>query len=367
MLEKTQGRVPMAITDTETAEVSANEELDDLFKDAPITPDFSKMKKAELVAFYTEKYNEDVIGFTLTIEEFSKLKVAEMKASLKTAFPDPDALDSPEITGFDPKDVINATVVEVQGLENEDAAVAYILERADQVQFTYFQIGGALAEIQSKGWFTDYDDFWTFVESTFGFGKRKAQYLTQIYHRVLSCEIAWDDFKDIGWTKLGIIAGRLTPENHKQWLGDIKGLTFAEIRELVKDDDTSETGANSSLVTKKLSFHKDQAELVEMAIDKAKKDGSTDSESVAVEYICTDYLAGPGTTPKDVAKSGSASEIISTEDLKRVFETIVEQVGDAEAAVDAVMQAVDEAYTPHFPAMEILVNLNGAVDLDGDE
>lgn len=339
------------------------------------TPDFDKMKTAELVAFYDQHG-----GVGPTVDEFKKLKVAEKKALLKSAFPDPEALDSPDVTGLDLTDPIHRTVVEVASLKDEAAAIAYITSLNDDAQFNFFRVGGALAEMLAHGWMGDHEDFGSFVEAEFGFKLRKAQYLIAIYNALVTCGATWPDVKNVGWAKLALVAsaGLLDAENYKEWIERIEDATFSSVHEMVKEAKGTKSGDGStsgeSTPTKKLKFtvHEDQEQNILAAIEKAKADGETEFDGPALEYLCLDYLSGPpaqsGETAEAETQGAPAPATAAAEGgpvdeaLQAVMQRAVDEKGDATDALQLVVEALEVVFEEHFPDLDLEVYLDGKED-----
>ena len=188
--------------------------------------------------------------------------------------------------------VENATVAE--SLERAKAAV----ESGDEDQF---QLGGDLFKISEEKRYSEegYDKFTVYVADALGLHPRKAYYMIDFYKAIVASEVKWADVKDLGWTKLRILARIITKKNAKKWIAvaeKIKG--YRELEELVakakpkadKGEDPPASTGDTTTMTFKL--HADQKEIVDMALDKAMEEGSTDVKSVALEYICQDYLSG---------------------------------------------------------------------------
>lgn len=331
-------------------------------------PDFEQMKVVDLKAFAVENVAPEAA------ELACKMKKAELIEYLKATFPHPDALDTPEVTGYDPADPIHETVASVQALKSEEDAIAYVLGALDVNEFNFFRMGGALAEMLAKGWMGDCDDFGSFVEGTFGFKLRKAQNLISIYHAIVSCGATWEEVKGIGWSKLSVIATILTPDNYKAWFEKIEDATYASVQEMVKDATESGStdpvdGDAESTPKKTLKFvvHEDQLETIQTALKKAKEVGQTEYDGPALEWICLDYLGGSGgavattdeTQPEEKAVSSEAAfvgmikKLIKDED--EPLDALVIAVDAFEAAFGTVYPDIDfDVYTEGKPAEDDL-------------
>lgn len=302
-----------------------------------------KGKKAELIALYGDLPSE---GLPMTVEAFSSLPVGKMRSVLKTLIEDPEALDTPEVTGFNSSDPIHATVAEVEKLESEGDAVKYIASLKEDVDFNFFKIGGALAAMQAKGWTGEYPDLWAFVEATIGIKARKARYLIAIYHALIGCGATWAEAKPVGWSKLALLASILAPENYKALFEQAASSTWATVEQMVRDYKAhlANTGGEApaegeSTPIKALTFkvHEDQLEVIRAAIDKAKEEGETDYDGQALELISVSYLNDPNKPP--VAKPQQAAPPF---DLKTLFESLRKTKGDD--ALDPIFEALSGAF-----------------------
>ena len=336
-------------------------------------PDFEKMKLVELKAFATAE-------LPVQAEELCKLKKADLIIALKNAFPNPDALDSPQVTGFNPMDPIHATVSEVQGLKSEEEAIKYIRGLVDANDFNFFQMGGMLAEMLTHGWMGEYDDFGSMVEGEFGLKYRKALYLIVIYHAVVSCGASWDEVKKIGWSKLRLIATLLTPDNYKAWFEKIADVSFVTVEEMVKaagadgSQASADAGAESTpKKTLKFVVHEDQLETIKEALKKARAAGNTEFDGPALEWICIDYLAGGATQALSEAAQGttvangeaeSEEAFAPQEAFTRMIEKLIETEDEPFDALVIALDAFEAAFKIVYPDVEFDVYTDGKPDED---
>lgn len=329
-------------------------------------PDFTKLKKAELVEFYTEHY-ADIEAADLAPEQFKKLKAPEMRTQLKAFFPDPEALDSPEVTGFDPNDVIHQTVAEVQAIETQDEAIEKILSAQDVSEFNFFVIGGVLASMQANSWGGEGESFYAFVLETFGYKIRKAQILIQVYHKLVGCGATWAEAKVVGWGKLAVIATHLEPENYKDWFKKAANATHLELAQLVKAANANGAPPDpnaESTPLKKLTFaiHEDQEETIQEAIQKAKELGDTTFDGQALELMSADFLAGDAAAASDgpVEESqADAEESAGPVDLRKLFESLTTASGNSDDAAQKILTAFDEV----FGDIHVVVYMDGKPEL----
>lgn len=167
---------------------------------------------------------------------------------------------------------------------------------AEETEATFFKLGGVLSVIQANGWFTPYASFREFVEKEHGLHYRKAVYWVGIYNSLAESKVPWGKVAGLGWTKLKEIAAVLTPDNVDEWVKIAGGQTTLQLIETVKAslqkdapkqlaDQTSKT-----VTTKTFKVHDEQKATIDAALAKAKDEGGTQVDTVALEYICSDYL-----------------------------------------------------------------------------
>jgi hypothetical protein len=195
-------------------------------------------------------------------------------------------------------DVIMEVAHEVENLTQEKA-ISMVPTLVEDLEFNLFKIGGILSVINAHKWFGEHKNFKELVEKEFNMEYRKAMYLADIYNNLLENEIPWESVKDVGWTKLRVLAKHLTKDNVDYWVAQAKKLTFIQLLEALKqsnkggEKEVEESDPTTSTVTT-LTFklHEDQKEVVKTAIEKAKEEFETDFDNVALERLCTGYLGG---------------------------------------------------------------------------
>lgn len=212
---------------------------------------------------------------------------------------------------------------------------------SEDIESNYFKLGGVLKIIQQQQWFEGYATFDAFVLERFGFKARKAAYLISIYTNLVDKQIPWAKVGHLGWTKLKDLAPILTKENIDEWVAKADGLTVLELQALLKsqeggDTEDGESTAKTSTDVVKIGFklHKDQAEMVQTALAKAKGELGTDHDNVALAGICSGYLA-------------NASSVAGTQSLESQF---------AAAGVEAVLAAFEKV----FPNVDLEVTVQEA-------
>lgn len=232
----------------------------------------------------------------------------------------------------DKSNVLFAVAEEVEGL-TKPKALNLAEKLSDTIETDYLRLGGVLKVIYENAWFEGYETFGSFVAEKFGFQERKAKYLMEIYTSLIDKMIPWEKVSKLGWTKLKDLARFLTPENVDEWVEKAMPLTVVELQQLLKQENASKEKSVSTtddVTTVKFKLKNDQAETIQQALNKAKAEGGTDYDNVALELICTGYLSGSVGGP-------SLSELMK-------------QVG---------YEAVLEQFDSLFPNIDITVSVNG--------
>lgn len=205
---------------------------------------------------------------------------------------------------------IQDVAIKVEAL-SKGKALSTALELFETIESSFFELGGVLALIKNNQWYDGldksgqpYKNFSDYVSEKFDFKVRKADYLIEIYEALVTQDIPWEKVKDLGWTKLSMIAKLLTPENVDDWVSKATPLTVAELKLLLSPQTVGADGTSkptSDIVIKKFSLHSDQNVNVTEALQKAKVALSTDADNVALDAICIGYVGNTTSIPSDVA------------------------------------------------------------------
>lgn len=195
----------------------------------------------------------------------------------------------------------------VNEIENLQEAQTYELIGAlvDQIEFTYFKLGGILSRAQAHGWQDGYPSFGEFVEGKYGLAYRKAMYLINIYNSLVDSKVPWDKVAGLGWSKLREIAPLLTLANVDHWVALAEQQNHVQLIESVKVA-KGEKKALDNLSTLTFYPNVDQRAKFKAALAKAKEALGTEVSSVALEYICLEYLGSHQTLAQHMQAIGPA-------------------------------------------------------------
>ena len=195
-------------------------------------------------------------------------------------------------------DVISDISNLVENLNEADAR-AMVGALQEGAEFTFVRMGAVLSVIQAKSWFEPHASFKDYVEAEHGIAYRRAMYWIGIYNGLVESEVPWKKVAHLGWSKLAKIVPILTKANVETWVTRAEANTVLQLEEMVKAEQSklklgtsAEGGEPKTVTTMTFKVHNDQKVTVEAALKKAKDVSGTDIGTVALEFICLDYLGG---------------------------------------------------------------------------
>jgi hypothetical protein len=209
----------------------------------------------------------------------------------KTMTPTPDAL------GMYPDDPMLSKVHAIENLKTEADAIAMADElKANQI-ITFFQLGGVLRRILEEHWFGKYGSFEELCLEKFDIRKTRAYDMVFIYKTFVEANIPFETYRALGWAKLRLLCSYakdmgLNPKEFSDRLEKAKPLTSLQLKAELAPSLGGHVPSNTTTITFKP--HADQLEIIEDAIDKSKKLSGTPYNTVALEWICIEYLNNPG-------------------------------------------------------------------------
>jgi len=265
----------------------------------------------------------------------AKTTKAPAKKAVKTT---KSKVKTGEVVG---KDLILDTVQELENM-NQAATLKGVRACLETAGYSNFQLGGLLQRIQEEGWWDngEHESFKDFIQAEYGLGLRKAAYLMAIYTGLVESGVKWEQVQALGWTKLRELVSMLTVDNVDEWVEKAKEMTTLQLIEYIKaekaqgkgDKDAPTKEEAQKIKTKTFKLHADQLETVDTALERAREEGETEYDTVALDYICMRYLSN------DAGKAKTTKPPT----LEKQFK---------EAGVDKVLEAFEEA----FPECNITV------------
>ena len=163
----------------------------------------------------------------------------------------------------------------------------------------YFEIGRGINHVhENKLWALEFKNLEEFGEIVLEFGKSKLYQLLEIY-KVFGVEFQYtsDTLQEKNWTKLrGLVRlrkeGVLNKKNVEFWVKRVAQLKGDQLQDVIaeglgKTDKKEIQGVRMSFVVEK-----DQAAVIDRAINLVINSTGSESRGKALEFICADYLAG---------------------------------------------------------------------------
>lgn len=229
-------------------------------------------------------------------------------------------------------DLILDTVEQLENLTSEQA-IPMARELMESTGFNNFKLGGLLNRISEEGWWDDgeCESFKAYINQEFGLGFRKAAYLMNIYTALVESGVKWEQVKALGWTKLRELVSILTPDNVDEWVEKAKDMTVIQLQEYIKAAKQNESKGPDAppkeepkkVTTKTFKLHEDQVETVETALARAREEGETEFDAVALDYICMRYLSNDTGKAKKAAPAkidAAAFQKLGAEEVLSIFE-----------------------------------------------
>lgn len=315
--------VPVEEATIKSFDKMTGKEIDAIVKDnnLDVPKNWSTMKVAEKQKYMSDTYSieeeeatpeEAAPAEPVNTEAEEQVAVPVEEPSEPAPEPEPAAEVQAEGTSTEVTIVPEQQVIDhdemttiAKDIENLDAenALKQALELTTTAEVTYFRLGGVFNKIKEEQYYKTlgFKNFKQYVETVHGIKYRKAMYWADIYNGLIESGVDWALVKGIGWTKLKEVVGVITKDNVKEWVGIASSQTAIQLAHTVKDwkkaqkDGSPANPAQSSVITTKtFKVHADQKENIEAAIAKAKEIANTEFDTVALEMIALDYLAGTG-------------------------------------------------------------------------
>ena len=122
----------------------------------------------------------------------------------------------------------------------------FVRERLFTVSRTFresrIEIATLLDETQREEYWRDtHSSFRDYVEQSLKISQRTAQELLKVIRACRAANIAAATIAELEWSKVAIVAGRLTPENAVQVLADVKDKSYGELKKMVRREKAAGT------------------------------------------------------------------------------------------------------------------------------
>lgn len=202
----------------------------------------------------------------------------------------------------------------VHEVENLNEADALVMAPAlvDAGEASSFRMGGVLSRIRAKEWYAPHETFEVYVEQEVGMSARKARDLMAIYRAVQKVGADTPGLCELPWTKLRKIARLLNEENVDLWIERAHSLNHEALDLAVRSSKQPTEVAKAHTEPMRFKVDSDQRAIIVNAIDKAKANSSTKVNTVALEYICIEYVSGTHVSFIDRLRTAGMEVALST-------------------------------------------------------
>lgn len=203
-----------------------------------------------------------------------------------------------------------------EALENEDEEILGMVEgvssdellelaheMVEEASTADYKVGGILYHVRLTGAYQDVNEdyaskggFERYINEELGMEYRKAMYLIDIYYKFNQFGIGSDVVASVGWTKASQIARVMTEENADALIEAAESSTVADLKEIIVEDFSGETGSTRSepakkKVTFKFRLFEDQASPVEQYLAQAEETLGLNDLNQTFEHIVTEWAS----------------------------------------------------------------------------
>jgi len=199
------------------------------------------------------------------------------------------------------KDKVEIGLMKVSNIKTQEEANAEAKKEIARSDWSQFRLGGILGKIRSEGWFGEHTSFTELCEIGYGINIRKAEYLMRNYIWAVEGNLTSKQINSLTWTKLRLLAQHVPYKEAKKWAKKAKNLTNTDLEAELKSLSSEDGPSAEKTTTLIFKPHDDQREIIDKAIDRAKEQGGTKYGTVALYYICLDFLAAGNKTLKPVS------------------------------------------------------------------
>ncbi|AUR96020.1 hypothetical protein NVP1215B_102 [Vibrio phage 1.215.B._10N.222.54.F7] len=256
-----------------------------------------------------------------------------------------------------PKDAIAETCQAIESLKSNEA-LPLAQQLIDSNDYNEFKLGGILAVIDANAYWKESgaENFKSFIETEFNLQYRKAMYLMSIYNCLVESGVEWEQVKDLGWTKLKEICGKLTLENVETWVELARKSTtvqlIAEIKNRDGDGNLKEPKPDRDetdtpeVSTRTFQVHTEQKTTINDAVAKARDEVGTEHDNTAITHICEQYLQGKLGKKATGAKAKPWKDQIKElhdKDEDTALETVIEFVAELYPELDFTVAPAEES------------------------
>jgi crossover junction endodeoxyribonuclease RuvC len=265
---------------------------------------------------------------------------------------------------FDPSDPLHLISEEVERALPPELEKA-VLEAGHAVGLDYFRMGGALLRISEGLYHSEFgcESFkdWLSTRTDMRYGK--ARRLIRCYSTLVELSIPWEQVKGIGWTKVFLLLDVLDAESVGAWFEKARTLSKRELEAEIAaamgkgsggEDGSDGEGDGSTRLA--FTLYPDQLEVVREALDEAKREGGTESDSVALEYLCAAWAAGQLDEARAKVRASVEAgrrEPKDREEAEECLNSAMEAMARFAKSDRDAMEVLAEVLDVRFPGVEV--------------
>lgn len=177
----------------------------------------------------------------------------------------------------------------------DDDLEAKAIKLLENIEESWYDFSIIIYEIYNSELYKTkgFEKFGDYVADKFNLEYRTAMWRVQQGEAIKRLGITKEQCSGIGWTKFKEISVLMGADTKKSEIDSLlkkaKDMTARELQEFVKAE-RLETEKVSRKVTMTFKLMNEQANTVEEALKTAKEIAQTESEDIALEYICAEWL-----------------------------------------------------------------------------
>jgi hypothetical protein len=171
----------------------------------------------------------------------------------------------------------------------------------DNIEQSWFELSQLLVEIYDseiyKTWSDEFTTFEKYCEQELGLSYRIALFRLNMGRSIVDFGIKQSQVEGLGWSKFKELCTLFTKDMAKEDVYNIlkevktRKMTFAEVADYVRSQKVIRHGGeNVKKVRHIFTLTEQQNDVVDEALKEAMSVASTDNTSLALEYICAEWL-----------------------------------------------------------------------------
>lgn len=221
------------------------------------------------------------------------------------------------------------------------------------------------SHVDAEGKESPYKTYEEYLEDELSMRPRKAKYLTAIYETYVDkLHLPLEVLRRLEWTKARQLLPIINAENAAELIEQTKRMSYREVRDMVKaarGRTSGGTGAAEPIEERRYRLYPEQIDIVDQAIEIAKKLAESDKEGHALHLICVDFVGA--STGIDAE---TKLEIVKAH-VERAFGVRLLVVPDDSTDVDAETEEISPEDLDDEFDDELDVALGGEPDEDDQE